>query len=40
MLTPHADDIIWDHQCEIRFNRSTTDHIILYPADTVEEIGV
>ena len=27
-LTPHAEEIIGDHQCEFRHNRSTTDHIV------------
>jgi hypothetical protein len=26
-LTPHADEIIGDHQCGFRHNRSMTDHI-------------
>jgi len=26
-LTPYAEEIIGDHQCEFRRNRSTTDHI-------------
>ena len=26
-LTPYADEIIGDHQCEFQCNRSTTDHI-------------
>jgi hypothetical protein len=26
-LTPYADEIIWEHQCGFRRNRSTTDHI-------------
>jgi len=26
-LTPHAEEIIGDHQCGFRCNRSTTDHI-------------
>jgi hypothetical protein len=26
-LTPYADEIIGDHQCGFRHNRSTTDHI-------------
>jgi hypothetical protein len=26
-LTPCADEILWDHQCELRRNRSMTDHI-------------
>jgi len=26
-LTPYAEDIIGDHQCGFRCNRSTTDHI-------------
>ena len=25
-LTPHAEEITWDHQCGFRHNRSTTDH--------------
>jgi len=27
-LTPHAEEIIGDHQCGFRRNRSTTGHII------------
>jgi len=27
-LTPYAEEIIGDHQCEFRRSRSTTDHII------------
>ena len=27
-LTPHAEEFTGDHQCELRRNRSTTDHII------------
>ena len=27
-LTPYAEEIIWDHQCGFRRNRSTTDHIL------------
>jgi hypothetical protein len=26
-LTPYAEEIIWEHQCGFRRNRSTTDHI-------------
>jgi hypothetical protein len=26
-LSPYTDEIIGDHQCEVRHNRSTTDHI-------------
>jgi len=26
-LTPYAEEIIWDHQCGFRHNRSTADHI-------------
>jgi hypothetical protein len=29
-LTPHAEEIIGDHQCGLRCNRSTTDHIFSY----------
>ena len=28
-LTPHAQEIIGNHQCGLRRNRSTTDHIFL-----------
>ena len=28
MLTPYAEEIIGDHQCVFRRNRSTTDHIL------------
>ena len=27
-LTPHAEEIIWYHQCGFCHNRSTTDHIL------------
>jgi hypothetical protein len=27
-LTPHADEIIGDHQCGFRRNKSTTDHML------------
>jgi hypothetical protein len=27
-LIPYADEIIWDHQCGFRHNRSTTDQIL------------
>ena len=27
-LTPYAEEVIGDHQCGFRRNRSTTDHII------------
>jgi len=30
MLTPYAEDIIGDHQCGYRHNRSTTDHIRIF----------
>jgi len=30
-LTPHAKEIIWDHQCGFRRNRSATDHILCIP---------
>jgi hypothetical protein len=26
-LTPYADKIVGDHQCEFRLNKSTIDHI-------------
>jgi hypothetical protein len=26
--TPYAEEIIWDHQCGFRSNRSDTDHIL------------
>ena len=26
-LIPYAEEVIWDHQCGFRRNRSTTDHI-------------
>ena len=26
-LTPHAEEVIGDHQCGFRHNKSTTDHI-------------
>jgi hypothetical protein len=29
-LTPYAEEIIGDHQCEFRCNRSTTDHIFSF----------
>ena len=29
-LTPYAEEIIDDHQCEFRRNRSTTDHIHVF----------
>jgi hypothetical protein len=38
MLIPYADEIIGDHQCGFRRNRSTTD--FLYPSDTGEKVGV
>ena len=28
MLTPHADEIIKEHQCGFRYNKSTIDHIL------------
>jgi hypothetical protein len=30
-LTPYAEEIIRDHQCGFRLNRSTTDHIFSIP---------
>jgi hypothetical protein len=38
-LIPYADEIIGDHQCEFRRNRSTTDQIF-YMSDTGEKVGV
>jgi len=28
-LIPYADEIIWEHQCEFRHNRATTDHKLI-----------
>jgi len=33
-LTPYAEEIIGDHQCEFRRNRSTTDHTLLQSSNT------
>jgi len=30
-LTPYAEEIIGDHQCGFRLNKSTTDHIFCIP---------
>jgi hypothetical protein len=38
-LTPYVNEIIGDHQCGFRRNRSTMDHI-LHSADTREKMGV
>jgi len=30
MLTPYAEEIIWDHQCGYQCNSSTTDHVRIF----------
>jgi hypothetical protein len=39
-LSPYVDDIIGDHQCGFRHNRSTTDQICCIRQDTGEKMGV
>jgi hypothetical protein len=39
-LSPHLDEIIWDHLCGFRHNRSTIDQIFLNSSDTGKEMGV
>jgi hypothetical protein len=39
-LTPYVNDIIGDHQCGFRCNRSTTDQIFVHSADTRQKMGV
>jgi hypothetical protein len=38
-LSPYVDEIIGDHQCGFRRNRSTTDQIFLHSSNTGEEMG-
>jgi hypothetical protein len=38
-LTPYAEEITEEHQCEIRRNRSTTDHIFCI-RQILEKIGI
>jgi hypothetical protein len=39
-LTPYVNEIIGDHQCGFRLNRSTTDQIFLHSPDTREKMEV
>ena len=40
MLTPYAEEIVRDHQCGFRRNRSTTDHIFALLSNTLNKMGV
>jgi hypothetical protein len=39
-LTPYADEIIGDHQCGFRRNRSTTDHVFSIRQILKKKLGV
>jgi hypothetical protein len=39
-LSPYVDEIIRNHQCGFRCNRSTTNQIFLHSLDTGEKMGV
>jgi len=39
-LTPHAEEIIGDHQCGFRHNRSTTDHSDKKNGNTINQLFI